>query len=558
MQNPDPQDALRRLRSQAERRRLMSAALPPATTPEVQRLVQELQVHQIELEMQFEELLLVQTEAESSRAQYLDLYDFAPVGYCTLSFDGALLQLNLRTGQLLGLTRQELTGRRLALFVAFSDRALFADFLAQLWAQPGQRHTCELTMQRPDGTTLFAQLEGLVGNKNYADAADTNTEATTCRLVLIDVTTRRLAADELAASEARFRATFEQSRDGMLLLYENHFVDANNAAIAMLGRTQRREVISHHLSEFWPEYQLDGRRSLDVLNDCITNANHNGWCRLEWMRHDAQGQLVWDEMSFNPVLIGGKALIHGVWRDITDLKRAQQAQLDQQQQLAQAVLAAEEGERRRIAENLHNGLAQLLYASKLSLDHLTAKQYRDNFAGFAEAQSKASQLLNSAIVQTRTLSHELMPRTLEDFGLEAALQDICADYSVAPLRMACRVGKLPSSLPPHLTMALYRMAQELANNIVKHAHATQASLHVLLHNRALELRVDDNGIGFDHSSNKQRHKGIGMQALLDRVRLLNGTLTVLDDQGTHIIIRLPLPEQAPAVPTPTPPSELHA
>jgi PAS domain S-box-containing protein len=543
MKNPDPYEALQKLRARAEGRRLASASLPEATLPEVHRLVQELQVHQIELEMQYEELVLAQAEAEASRMQYIDLYDFAPVGYCTLAANGTLLRLNLRTAQLLGLTRHQLTGRRLGLFVVPAERGLFADFLAQLWAKQGQQHTCELTMRRHDETTFIAQLEGLVGSE---DDPKPDQEPSTCRLVLIDATARHQAAADLAASEARFRATFEQSRDGMLLLFENHFVDVNAAAVSMLGRTHRRDVIGHHLSEFWPEYQPDGRRSLDVLNNCIERATANGWCRLEWMRHDEHGLPIWDEMSFNPVLVNGKAMIHGVWRDISDLKRAQQASLQQQQQLAQAVLAAEEGEKRRIAENLHNGLAQLLYAAKLSLGQLTTQQSRDNALAFGEAHDKAVKLLGSAILQTRTLAHELIPRTLEDFGLEAALQDICADYSVAPLRMTCRVGKFTRPLPPHLTVALYRMAQELANNIVKHAHATKASLHVTQQNHLLELRADDNGIGFDHSSSKQRHKGVGMQALLDRVRLLNGTLTVLDSHGTHVTIQLPMPEEAPA------------
>lgn len=542
MKNTDPHVALQKLRARAERRRLASASLPEATTPEVQRLVQELQVHQIELEMQYEELLMAQTEAETSRAQYMDLYDFAPVGYCTLAANGTLLQLNLRTAQLLGLTRQQLTTRRLGLFVVSAERGQFADFLARLWEQPGQRHTCELTMRRQDESLFFAQLEGLVGSESDPEPENI---PSTCRLVLIDATARRIAADELAASEARFRATFEQSRDGMLLLFENHFVDVNAAAVSMLSRTNRRDVVSHHLSEFWPEYQPDGRRSLDVLNACIEQAIAKGWCRLEWVRHDTHGLPIWDEMSFNPVLVNGKAMIHGIWRDISDLKRAQQAKLDQQQQLAQAVLAAEEGEKRRIAENLHNGLAQQLYAAKLSLGQLTPKLCHDNSRAFGEAQDKAVKLLGSAILQTRTLAHELIPRTLEDFGLEAALQDICADYSVAPLRMTCRVSKFAHPLPSHLTVALYRMAQELANNIVKHAHATKASLQVLQQNQMLELRADDNGIGFDHSSSKQRHKGVGMQVLLDRVRLLNGTLTVLDNHGTHVLIQLPMPEQTP-------------
>jgi signal transduction histidine kinase len=216
----------------------------------------------------------------------------------------------------------------------------------------------------------------------------------------------------------------------------------------------------------------------------------------------------------------------------------QQAERDQQQALAEAVLAAEESEKRRIAESLHNGLAQQLYAAKLSLGQL------QNLCGspeaFAQAYQKASQLLAAAIVQTRTLSHELIPRTLQDFGLEVALQDICKDYSIAPLRMRYHITNLPEALPAHLLLALYRMAQELANNIVKHAHATEASLHLSADDEALELRAQDNGVGF-RADLSDKPKGVGWQSLLDRVHLLNGTLELQSSHGTCITIRLPLP-----------------
>ncbi|MGI4864015.1 MAG: PAS domain-containing sensor histidine kinase [Janthinobacterium lividum] len=530
-----PHPALQALRARAEQRQAVSASLPAGTSSEVQRLVQELQVHQIELQMQYEELLLAQSEVEANRAQYLDLYDFAPVGYCTVDQAGTLLQLNLNMAQLLGTVRQQLLGRRLLLFVAPEARAQFIAFLGKLWASPGTRLACELAMHQQDETPFFAQLEGAVMAANPATR-----QPATCRLVLLDSTARRQATEALATSEARFRATFQQSRDGMLLLDEQRFVDVNDAGVWMLRRADRRQVVGHHMTEFWPEHQPNGRRSLDVLTECLARAQADGWCRLEWTRPDSVGLPVWDELSFNPVLVQGKPLMMGMWRDIAERKRLQQAEHDQQQQLAQAVLAAEESEKRRIAESLHNGLAQQLYATKLSLGQLQGHQCRDDPKAYAQAHQKASQLLAAAIVQTRTLSHELIPRTLQDFGLEAALQDICADYSIAPLRMQCHVTNLPDALPPHLLLALYRMAQELANNIVKHAHATEASLDLSADEESIELRAQDNGIGFK-TDLSDKPKGVGWQTLLDRVRLLNGTLDVESTQGTRITIRLPLP-----------------
>jgi PAS domain S-box-containing protein len=531
MTPPDPHLALQNLRARAERQRLSAAALPAEVAPDVQRLVQELQVHQIELEMQYEELLVAQAEVASSHAQYVDLYDFAPVGYCTLAASGTIEQLNMQTAKLLGAACPQLLHRRLALFVDLPARAQLTEFLARLAAAPGQRLSIELPMHRADESLFVAQLEGVA-------TADGETPIG-YRLVLLDVTERRAVLDELAHSEARFRATFEQSRDGMLLLDGHHLVDANDAALWMMRRTHRQQVVGHHIADFWPEYQPDGRRSVDMLADCLKRAEAAGWCRLEWVRYDSAGQLTWDEIAFTPILVNGQPLLHGTWRDITGLKRVQQAQLAQQQQLAQAVLAAEEGEKRRIAESLHNGLAQLLYAAKLSLEKLEGEQYKKSPKAFAQTQLKVANLLASAIAQTRTLAHELVPRTLEDFGLEAAVQDICSDYSSAPLRFTCHLAGLPASLPSHLALAVYRMAQELANNIVKHAHATQATLNITADDQALELRAQDNGAGF---AVEPQSKGLGWQALQDRVRLLNGTLQLDTQPGrTCVTISLPLP-----------------
>ena len=535
MENPLSHAALQALRARAEQRQAVSASMPPDTSPEVQRLVQELQVHQIELQMQYEELLTAQVELEASRLQYLDLYEFAPVGYCTIDKLGTVLQLNLHMAQLMGTVRQRLLNRRLLLFVDPAAQAEFISFLAQMWGTPGQRFTCELAMRRQDETPFFARFEGVVTAAN----TETNQPATG-RLVLADSTAGRRAIDELAASEARFRSTFEQSRDGMLLFDKHRFVDINDAGLWLLRRPDRRQVIGHHVSEFWPEHQPNGRRSLDVLTDCMGRAQTQGWCRIEWMRHDSAGLPVWDEMSFNPVLVQGKLLMHAVWRDITERKRVQQAERDQQQALAEAVLAAEESEKRRIAESLHNGLAQQLYATKLSLGQLQEQQCRNDPHTFNQLHAKTSKLLAAAIVQTRTLSHELIPRTLQDFGLEAAIQDICTNYSIAPLRMRCSVEPLPTGLPPHLLLAIYRMAQELANNIVKHAQATQAALCLSVEDDTVVLSAEDNGIGFDAALASQS-KGLGWQTLQDRVHLLQGTLQLQRQHGTHVTIRLPLP-----------------
>jgi two-component system NarL family sensor kinase len=211
-------------------------------------------------------------------------------------------------------------------------------------------------------------------------------------------------------------------------------------------------------------------------------------------------------------------------------------QLIQQQQLTNAVLDAQESERQRIAESLHNGLGQLLYATQLHLNSLAATAGKE---AFTEGKRKVEHLLKTAIDQTRTISHQLTPTILQDFGLEVAVQDICRDFNSPRLRLYSEVS-VSRSLPPSLALAVYRMVQELINNVAKHAHATEASLHLIEQDGWLELQAEDNGQGFDHA--QPRTKGMGLNALRDRIKLLNGLLTITSSpgQGTHVNIRIPL------------------
>lgn len=229
----------------------------------------------------------------------------------------------------------------------------------------------------------------------------------------------------------------------------------------------------------------------------------------------------------------------GVNLDISKVQRLEdenlRLRLTQQQALFQAVLEAQETERRRMAESLHNGLGQTLYAVKLQLNQLPASPHSATLA-------QADRLLAEAIRQTRTLSHELVPTVLSEFGLSAALRDICRSLGSPNLRFACAIeldNRQP--LPQSLQVALFRMAQELAQNVVKHARATEASLSLETVPGYVLLRVEDNGAGFAKLP-IAASSGIGLRAIRDQVALLGGTVDVGSSPtfGTYVRLRIPL------------------
>jgi two-component system NarL family sensor kinase len=226
-------------------------------------------------------------------------------------------------------------------------------------------------------------------------------------------------------------------------------------------------------------------------------------------------------------------------RDLTEFKLLEeeslQLKLNQQKELLLAILDTQENERKRIAEGLHNGLGQLLYAAKLNLDHVRTIDAAD-----VPARQKVNQLLVEAIDQTRRISHELMPITLGDLGLEAAIRDICFKFNHHSLEFKCWVFNLGRTLEKYLQLAIYRIAQELANNIVKHAGATQASLTLREEADFIIIQGEDNGKGFNPEQVKS--DGLGLKTIRDRVQLLNGTMEIdsSQNQGTLISIYLPL------------------
>ena len=184
--------ALSDLRRLAEEKAGANDAQPPKTLSpeEAGRLLHELQVHQIELEMQNEELRRAQGELEASRARYFDLYDLAPVGYFTLSEQGLILEANLTGAGLLGWGRRDLTKQPISHYILPEDQDIYYRHRRQL-LETGTPQECELRMLRADAAPFWARLESTV-------AQDGESGDSVCRVVVSDINARKQAEENLA------------------------------------------------------------------------------------------------------------------------------------------------------------------------------------------------------------------------------------------------------------------------------------------------------------------------------------------------------------------------
>ena len=211
---------------------------------DVLNLAYELQVHQVELEMQNEELRQAQETITETGNRYADLYDFAPVGYVTLDPQGLILEVNLTGAGLLGASRELLLRKPFILFVAPGDRPAFHAYLRCLPAG-GAPQSCELELSPQQGLSAAVSLESLA-------MVEAGGQVIQYRIAITDITRRRKAEDDLRHSEEKFRLLFDKAPLGYQSLDEDGIIrEVNQAWLDILGYSGQ-EVIGRWFGDFLP------------------------------------------------------------------------------------------------------------------------------------------------------------------------------------------------------------------------------------------------------------------------------------------------------------------
>jgi len=207
-------------------------------------------------------------------------------------------------------------------------------------------------------------------------------------------------------------------------------------------------------------------------------------------------------------------------------------------QLLEKVITTQEDERRRIARELHDSTSQNLTSLIVGL-----RIMETNCAKCA-AQSKATdlrQVASKTLDEVHDLSMRLRPRALDDLGLAAALERLVAEWQARYKIPVDVIIQLSERLPGDVETALYRIVQETLTNIARHAKSKSASILIEKHGDSVRAIVEDDGIGFDVTTNYgERH--LGLLGMRERAELLNGTLTIEStlEHGTSVFIEIPL------------------
>ena len=287
-------------------------------------------------------------------------------------------------------------------------------------------------------------------------------------------------------------------------------------------RSEFSDKVAKQMSSIQNQYEIDIREQQKKILSQEIELKETTLGRFQWL---------------TVALILGLISVVSVFMMLRNRQKSRQKEqlnaerLAQQELRTKAIIEAEEKERVRIAKELHDGLGQQLSAAKMNIAGLRSRILTGQ-EGQMELLENAVALVDDAVKEVRSVSHDMMANALIRNGLASAVRDFVHRLGAAgTIRTELEIVGLNDRLDPGIEMMLYRVLQELVNNILKHARANLVSIQLIRHEDSIVLQVEDNGLGFDAQA-MEKSDGIGMANIRSRVGLVNGSFFI-DSQPGH-------------------------
>jgi PAS domain S-box-containing protein len=456
------------------------------------------------------------------------LFERASLGIAVEDIEGKVLLANPALCSMLGYEETELCGMSCSEFANPEDSQDDWALFQQLRAGIIDRYSLEKHYRRKDGAPLCGRL-------NVSLLKNIEGESPLVIAFVEDITERRLAEDALRASDQRFRLA---AQAGKMFSYE---WDAATDVVARSGEYAEM-LCADKVAQLTTGQQILAKVHPDdrekVLAADAALSPEEPFLRVGHRMAGPDGGLIWAEKTgrahFNEQ---GKILrIVGMVADITERKLAEAALAD----VSSRLIAAQEQERNRIGRELHDDIGQRLATLAIKLEQLHQAP-----AGLPEVRRRIGELQKqTAEIATdiENLSHELHSAKLEYLGPVAAMRSLCQELGVqAKVKIDFKSQDLPCSLPPDMSLCLFRVLQEALRNSVKHSGSSHVEVKLWGAPDSIHLTIDDSGVGFDVNQAKTT-RGLGLISMEERLKLLKGTFSIESQplRGTTIHASVPL------------------
>lgn len=320
-------------------------------------------------------------------------------------------------------------------------------------------------------------------------------------------------------------ATNDAIWDIDLITHESY---TNRTLQDMFGYTpeELRDNYTWWRSNLHPE---DEQRVLDTIDTILDNGGSFWQDEYRFRCKNGKYKIIFDRGVIIRDTRNKPLRLIGAMQDVTAQRSLQEEliaeKLLHKNEMAKGILHAAEAERKKLGEELHDNINQLLGVVRLYIDHaLTNKAEQDTLL------TKCSQLLKAVIEEIRALSRSLIPPTLSDLGLIESIRELADSIAIARnIRFTINAeGFDESRLTASQQLVLYRILQEQLNNIIRHSDADEVTIDLRKTSHAIQLAVGDNGKGFDTSTSKI---GMGLTNIRNRLELFNGKMKIISSPG---------------------------
>lgn len=364
------------------------------------------------------------------------------------------------------------------------------------------------------------------------------------------------SAIALQVSEAQLRGIVGSVDDAIVTVDASQRVIVANAAAAGMFQRPIEQLVGAHLGHLLPQRHR-GRHEADVaaFGEAYVAPRRMGRAsHVTGLRADGTEFPI--EASISHVHVDGQRLYTAVLRDVTEQRQADEAarrvraELEASHAELQRLIAAQdkiqEGERGRIARELHDDLQQTLAAIRMDAGDIAA-ELEAHPSGVPAMLERIDQLAAAALLSTRRIVSDLRPQMLEELGLAAALEALATQFAQRTA-IDCRFGVHPEELrqwhwPDAVATCLYRVVQECLNNVAKHAGAQRVVIRLGWATAGVvRVSVEDDGRGLDEAD-RQKPDSYGLLGMGERVRAVGGVVRIASrpGSGTTVIAEVPLP-----------------
>lgn len=339
----------------------------------------------------------------------------------------------------------------------------------------------------------------------------------------------------LRESEKEYRSLFQNANDAILIIdAENEKILEVNDVACEVYEISRKNFLNKNFKD---SLGTDADKVRDQIFQTFRQKKH---FLSEIIVVVGEAEKTLDVHATEVVYKGRKAIL-SVNRDITGRKQIQKELLDEKTRGLTALIDGQEMERRRLSRELHDGLGQLLTTSLIYIKQLK-KNMEPEAASMAE---RIKEILESTMEEVRSISHNLMPSVLDDFGLPLALKNMVTNLKKnSETSIELHIDEEIPRMEADVEVGLYRIAQEALNNALKHAKGYKIDIELKQKNEEIQLTIKDSGPGFSMDSGTLQKGGNGMANMAQRANSINSEIKIQSaiGIGTEICVKYRLNE----------------